>query len=167
MSVVTNLQYIKRHYVKNKYEDDYFEGYMITTSDDIEDNTENISDTDYFEDITEKTSDNLTMVFPQEYSKITNFFVLISDSVNCCENFGVDMAKKDNFIGSTIKKITFGKTTKINDSDKTEYEYDNNCIIDVHTDRGLFKFVIYNNYNGYYPHTAYFSVNNYVHSERL
>ena len=156
MSIVTECKYIKHYHIKNKYTDDYFEGFMITTSNDI------INDT------IEKTPESLTMIFPREYTKITNFFVLISDSLDCCEKFGVDMLKKENFVGSTIKKITFSNTTKFyNSEDDTEDFYDSKCIIDVDTDRGLYKFVIYNNHNGYYPHDAYFSFNNYVHSERL
>ena len=149
MSIVTDCKFIKEHLIKNKYVNDYFDGFIITTSDDTN----------------EDTPKSLTTIFPKEYTKITNFCVLISSIEYCCKNrcnkCDIIMPKMENFVGSTILKIAFGDTKEYKLIDDT---YADKCIIDVATDRGLFKFIIYSS-GCQYAHEVYVSFNDYVHYE--
>ena len=146
MSKVTDVQYYKHIYIQNKYVNDYFEGYKIST---IYDSDSNIS----AGVPTFVSADEPTLNFPHDHTKIKNLYLMISDTQDCCENFGVKFTS--SILNSTIEKISFGKTNK------------NKCIINIHTNEGLCEFEIYNKHNGYYPHTAYFSFNDYVHVETL
>ena len=146
MSKVIDVQYYKHIYIKNKYTDDYFEGYKIST----------IFDSDSIISACAPTfvsADEPTLKFPHDHTKIKNLYLMISDTQDCCEVFGVKFT--GSILNSTIEKISFGET------------HEDECIINIHTNKGLCEFVIYNEHNGYYPHTAYFSFNDYVHVERL
>jgi hypothetical protein len=154
MSVITKIEYLKNIHIKNECIDDYFQGYKITTTDDL----------------IEETPEKLTTIFPRDHTKIFNFFVLISNTQSCCEKFDVSLFLETYLIGSIIEKISFGNTNKINDDSSDsddEYVKENQCVIDVYTNNGLCKFIISNEHNGYYSHTAYLSFNNYIYTEDL
>jgi hypothetical protein len=169
MSIITGVKYIESVGIKFGYVEDNFTGYKITTSDD---------ETDKF--IQEKIEN----VFPSKtYSSsvsmsnnvFNNILFMITNNQSCCENFGVKLysppdANIDSLIGLTIKSIKYGKcddtySTKIHST----YEHMSpiECIIDLDTNGGLFKFVIFNDHNGYYPRNYYFSFNEYYSSEEL
>jgi hypothetical protein len=87
------------------------------------------------------------------------------DTTNqCCEVFGchidenIDLLKYE---GSVVKKVVVNTEKKVKpeyiDSDNEEYwydksDYDNEINVIIHTDKGYFKVVLYNQHNGYYSH---------------
>ena len=95
-------------------------------------------------------------------NKFINVTFLITNHKTCCEDFGIDLIcpislSMESLIGATIESIKYGK---IDDSTR-KYEKTRSCIIDMKTSKGIFKFVMHNLHNGYYPHDYYFSFNNF------
>jgi hypothetical protein len=84
--------------------------------------------------------------------------ILIDSSRSCCENYGYLCSEQDptEFIGATLWEI------RISDSTTKQYVIDtlesenvpiaSAQFVDLHTDRGVLQFVVYNEHNGYYAH---------------
>lgn len=138
---------------------------------------------------------HITNGFPDDVSidvptddKFTCISFLINNMRQCCEDFGVSVIcpeGKDvqSLVGATIKTIKYGKVDAtqpfrvehrlgeddINDNDTCMLDLADSeaCIIDLDTTNGIFKFVMYNQQNGYYPHRYYFSYNNFFDYDKL
>lgn len=92
---------------------------------------------------------------------------LIDNSAGCCENWGYITTEDtlSDFVGAVLLDI------KLIDMDfeshpltkgmySTEMSY---CFIDVITSKGVLQFVLYNQHNGYYGHTATITSKQLVH----
>lgn len=114
-----------------------------------------------------------------------NIKILLEDTQNCCEFFGTDIFSpiynvnkkiykdkyKDYFDlkNCLIHSIKWG--TKITNDmfnqalEKEKYyvqnEYNNYCVVNIYTDKGMFQIVLYNNHDGYYSHNVYVEWNDY------
>ncbi len=157
MSIITNVEFIDNIKIKKNKLEDYFMGYKIITTDDTFD----------FLEITD-TSDNQ---IPD--GKFACISFLITNSLLCCEEFGIDVICPENkncdsLIGSTINSIKHGKINEECLTKISKYlDNLNSCVIDMDTSNGTFKFVMHNLDNGYYPHTYYFSFNKFFESGSL
>lgn len=124
---------------------------------------------DYFTGVAIKTNKQ-TMMF------------LISSEVSCCETFGVqmfydgkcyDVYENNNqskgeggfepvkaLVGQTLKTIKW-------DHEPTGYDYHSNCAFKIETDKTTFGINIFNEHNGYYPHSYKVKWNAYENSGEL
>lgn len=83
---------------------------------------------------------------------------LISNSAGCCENWGYITTEDtlSDFVGAVLLDIELidmdfeaHPLTKGMSSDEISW-----CFIDVKTSKGVLQFVLYNQHNGYYGHSA-------------
>jgi len=178
MSIVTSVEYVDSYRVKHRYMEDDFTGYRIITSDDVpneilQKNREDeclrlqtILDNLYIEytevDLINEIEEKIKILREGSASKtyseslhsdtFKNIMIMIDNHQSCCEKFGVDVhcpANKNinSLSGAVIKSVKYGNVGQ--------------CVIDLDTNVGLFKFIIYNEHDGYYPHNYYFSFNDY------
>jgi len=89
-------------------------------------------------------------------SKRTILF-LIHNEQNCCEAFGHITSEDDldSFIGAEILNIE-RVDDKLKNYEVLEDDFDEASAIflNVHTNKGVLQFVVYNTHNGYYGHNV-------------
>ena len=79
-----------------------------------------------------------------------NIYLSISNSQNCCEQYGVHTESSlYSFIGAIYTSIDIHD---ISDNEDKFDSYSRNLKIDIYTDRGIFDITFYNQHNGYYSH---------------
>lgn len=114
---------------------------------------------------------------------VTNYRTIqirVDNRTECCEKWGYVTTNDDitQFIGATLVNIGFidsdlrysavGASVDIEDLDKNRRNILENMLndkltiyegqlmfINLNTDRGLLQFVVYNDHNGYYSHSAH------------
>ena len=81
----------------------------------------------------------------------------ISNSQNCCENWGYFMTNDDlqEFKGSTLQDISITDTALNSKKIENEELHEPDLMfVNLTTDNGVLQFTAYNEHNGYYGHDA-------------
>lgn len=100
------------------------------------------------------------------------YFLLIQDSVSCCENFGhicsADSKEElQSFIGSELLKIELVNTKHEKVELKQYTSEDEYEFVNLETNKGTLQLAVYNSHNGYYGHTVLIKVSDTVEERRL
>ena len=97
----------------------------------------------------------------------------IDNDQQCCESWGYLTSEDnvDDFIGAEVVKITLDdellNESVLSDLDKYTIENASMMFVTVHTSKGPFQVVAYNEHNGYYGHTGVLISNQLEEEERL
>lgn len=85
----------------------------------------------------------------------------ISNSQNCCEQFGYLLSEDDlsSFIGAKFLKVE-RVTTLLETIEVPSLDCGDAMFINITTSKGLLQIVVYNSHNGYYGHHAVLIENN-------
>lgn len=92
----------------------------------------------------------------------------ISNSQNCCENWGYFMSNDalEDFIGAEVLDVKIVDECLNVEKAPNIYEGDI-MFVNIETNRGTLQFVAYNDHNGFYSHEAVFSYNGVMESTWL
>jgi hypothetical protein len=178
MSRMIGFEELSGYSIDNEYITDHFKGFKIQTCDDSK----------------EDASAKLSTLFPRIQEKFKNIYILISETTCCCEVWNIEVVEGleileipydiefmkqeiedyDTYVATAdnvpqdviIERIEFGslpESSKLKDDENAKV-----CVIDIHTNQGVVKFVLSNiSDSGYYPHIVYFTFNDYIHTEIL
>lgn len=86
----------------------------------------------------------------------------IDDYQLCCEEFGTKTTFDESFIGAEVTKVRWAFAKEVDDTG-----YDGSATIIVDTTIGNFELTAWNNHNGYYPHNARVSWENFYEEVTL
>lgn len=91
----------------------------------------------------------------------------VSNEDQCCEHWGYMFTNDQvsDFVGAYLKEVQIVDTVLNKTKWDSEFPYgleggdEDAMFIHFKTDKGILEFVLYNNHNGYYGHSAYLKSN--------